>query len=117
MMIKPVIFCVDDDPEVLAAIERDLRQHYKNEYRIIRANSAREAMKAARQLKQRGTPIALFLADQRMPDITGTTFLGEVQKIYPDAKKVLLTAYADTEAAIVSINEIGLDHYLMKPWD
>lgn len=114
---KPVIFCVDDDPEVLAAIERDLRQHYKNEYRIVKANSALEASAAAHQLKQRGTPVALFLVDQRMPETTGTEFLAEMKKIFPDVKKVLLTAYADTEAAIVSINEIGLDHYLMKPWD
>ena len=114
---KPVIFCVDDDPEVLAAIERDLRQHYNNEFRIIRANSAKEASIAAHQLKQRGTPVALFLVDQRMPETTGTEFLTEMKKIFPDVKKVLLTAYADTEAAIVSINEIALDHYLMKPWD
>ena len=114
---KPVIFCVDDDAEVLAAIDRDLRQHYKSEYRIIKANSAREATEAARKLKQRGTPVALFLVDQRMPETTGTEFLAEMKKIFPEAKKVLLTAYADTEAAIVSINEIGLDHYLMKPWD
>ena len=114
---KRVIFCVDDDAEVLAAIDRDLRQHYKSEYRIIKANSAREATEAARKLKQRGTPVALFLVDQRMPETTGTEFLAEMKKIFPEAKKVLLTAYADTEAAIVSINEIGLDHYLMKPWD
>src|SRR6185295_10772649 len=114
---KPVIFCVDDDAEVLAAIDRDLRQYYKSEYRIIKANSAREATEAARKLKQRGTPVALFLVDQRMPETTGTEFLAEMKKIFPEAKKVLLTAYADTEAAIVSINEIGLDHYLMKPWD
>ena len=93
---KPVIFCVDDDPEVLAAIERDLRQHYNNEFRIIRANSAKEASIAAHQLKQRGTPGALFLVDQRMPETTGTEFLTEMKKIFPDVKKVLLTAYADT---------------------
>jgi thioredoxin reductase (NADPH) len=116
-MPKPIIFTVDDDPEVLAAIERDLRNHYKSNYRIIKANSPSEALDAARQLKQRGTPIALFLVDQRMPSMTGTELLAELRKLHPDAKKVLLTAYADTEAAIVSINEIGLDHYLMKPWD
>lgn len=117
MATKPIIFCVDDDTEVLSAIERDLRYHYKNEFRVIKANSGKEATDAARQLKQRGTPIALFLVDQRMPEITGTDLLAEMMKIYPDSKKVLLTAYADTEAAIVSINQIGLDHYLMKPWD
>jgi thioredoxin reductase (NADPH) len=116
-MAKPVIFSVDDDPEVLAAIERDLRNHYRSNYRIMRANSPKEALETVQQLKQRGTPIALFLVDQRMPEMTGTELLTELVKLYPDAKKVLLTAYADTEAAIVSINQIGLDHYLLKPWD
>lgn len=116
-MAKPVIFTVDDDPEVLAAIERDLRQHYKNEYRIVKARSGEEALETSRQLKQRATPIALFLVDQRMPKVTGTDFLREVRKLFPESKRTLLTAYADTEAAIVSINEIELDHYLMKPWD
>jgi len=116
-MARPVIMCVDDDPQVLAAIERDLRQHYKSEYRVLKAASPAEAMDAARQLKQRGTAVALFLVDQRMPNMTGTVLLGEVKKIHPEARKVLLTAYADTDAAIASINEVGLDHYLMKPWD
>lgn len=116
-MAKPVIFCVDDDSEVLAAVERDLRQHYKSNHRIIKASSGREAIEAVRLLKQRGTPIALFLVDQRMPEMTGTELLTELVKLYPDSRKVLLTAYADTEAAIISINNIGLDHYLMKPWD
>lgn len=117
MANKPVIFCVDDDAEVLASVERDLRQHYKSEFRILKASSGKEAMEAARQLKQRATPVALFLADQRMPEMTGTELLAALMKIFPESKRVLLTAYADTEAAIVSINEIGLDHYLMKPWD
>ena len=116
-MTKPVIFSVDDDPEVLGAIERDLRKHYKNDYRIIKANSPKEALVAARQLKERSTPIALFLVDQRMPEMTGTELLSELIKLHPESKKVLLTAYADTEAAILSINDIGLDHYLLKPWD
>ncbi len=116
-MTKPVIMSVDDDPEVLGAVERDLRSHYRTEYRILRAGSAKDALEASRQLKQRGTPIALFLVDQRMPDMTGTELLGEIRKLHPDSRKVLLTAYADTEAAIASINQIGLDHYLMKPWD
>jgi thioredoxin reductase (NADPH) len=115
-MSKPVIFSVDDDPAVLGAIERDLRAHYKGEYRIIKASSPHEAIEAAQQLKKRGTPVALFLVDQRMPLMSGTELLMEMKKIYPDARKVLLTAYSDTEAAIVSINEIGLDHYLLKPW-
>ena len=116
-MAKPIIMSVDDDPQVLRAIERDLRQHYKTDYRVLKAGSAHEALDAARQLKQRGTPVALFLVDQRMPEMTGTQLLSEVQKIHPEARKVLLTAYADTEAAISSINDIGLDLYLMKPWD
>jgi thioredoxin reductase (NADPH) len=114
---KPVIMSVDDDPQVLGAIDRDLRQHYRSEYRVLNAASAHEALDAARQLKQRGTAVALFLVDQRMPEMNGTQLLAEVQKIHPEARKVLLTAYADTDAAIASINEIGLDHYLMKPWD
>src|SRR5262245_3440842 len=115
-MAKPVLFTVDDDVEVLGAIERDLRQHYRNEYRILKAGSGREALDAARQLKERGTPVALFLVDERMPEMTGTQFLREVIPLYPEAKRVLLTAYADTEAAISGINDIGLDHYLLKPW-
>ena len=116
-MPKPVLFCVDDDPEVLAAIERDLRQHYKGKYKIIKANSPKEGLNAALKLKQRDVQVALFLVDQRMPEMSGTELLNELKTIYPDSKKVLLTAYADTEAAIVSINEIELDHYLLKPWD
>jgi thioredoxin reductase (NADPH) len=116
-MAKPVILSVDDDPEVLGAIERDLRQHYRATYRVVTTNSGRGAIDAARQLKQRGTPVALFLADERMPEMTGTETLRELRKLYPDARKVLLTAYADTQAAITGINDVGLDHYLMKPWD
>ena len=112
---KPVIMTVDDDPEVLAAIERDLRQHYQDDYRVLKADSPREALDAASQLKQRGAAVALFLVDQRMPEMTGTKLLAEVRKLHPESRKVLLTAYADTRAAIESINEIGLDHYLMKP--
>jgi thioredoxin reductase (NADPH) len=117
MAVKPVILSVDDDAEVLGAIERDLREHYRQDFRIIKAGSPEEALEAARTLKQRGVPIALFLVDQRMPGMTGTELLREMRKLHPDARKALLTAYADTEAAIVSINDIGLDHYLMKPWD
>ncbi|MBI2793859.1 MAG: FAD-dependent oxidoreductase [Ignavibacteria bacterium] len=116
-MAKPVIMSVDDDPEVLGAIERDLRSHYKNDYRIVKAASPTEALSAAVQLKQRGTIIAMFLVDQRMQEMNGTELLKIVKKIHPDSIKVLLTAYADTDAAIQSINEIDLDHYLLKPWD
>ncbi|MCI0396349.1 MAG: FAD-dependent oxidoreductase [Chloroflexi bacterium] len=116
-MSRPIIVTVDDEPQVLNAVERDLRQHYRSDYRIIKAGSGAAALDAVKQLKQRNTPIALFLADQRMPNMTGTEFLTEAMKFYPEARKVLLTAYADTEAAITSINTIGLDYYLMKPWD
>jgi thioredoxin reductase (NADPH) len=116
-MAKPVIMTVDDDPEVLGAIARDLRRRYGGDYRILMAGSPRDALAAAVQYKQRATPIALFLVDQRMPEMTGTALLNEVRKLHPDACKVLLTAYADTEAAIAAINEVGLHHYLMKPWD
>ena len=116
-MSKPVIVSVDDDAEVLGAIERDLRQHFRNDFRLIKASSGREGLDVASQLKQRGQNIALFLVDQRMPEMSGTEFLAEAIKLHPDSCKVLLTAYADTEAAIVSINRINLDHYLMKPWD
>ena len=116
-MPAPTILIVDDEPQVLNAVERDLRQHFRRDYRIIKAGSGQEALDATQQLKQRGVAIALFLSDQRMPNMEGTEFLAEAAKFYPDARKVLLTAYADTEAAIASINEIDLDYYLMKPWD
>lgn len=116
-VLKPVILAVDDEPEVLGAVERDLRQHYRSDYRILKATSGLEALEASRQLKERGTPIALFLVDERMPGMSGTQMLREALKIHPDSRRVLLTAYADTEAAISGINEVGLDHYLMKPWD
>lgn len=116
-MAKPVIVTVDDEPQVLNAVNRDLRQHYKGDYRIIRASSGEEALETVRQLKQRNEMVALFLSDQRMPGMSGTQFLSEAMILYPQARKVLLTAYADTSAAIESINAIGLDFYLMKPWD
>ncbi|MCK4801518.1 MAG: response regulator, partial [Anaerolineales bacterium] len=116
-MAKPVILTVDDEIQVLNAIERDLRQQFGSEYRIMKANSGTEALETLSQLKLRNSPVALLLADQRMPEMEGTEYLSKAVKFYPEARKVLLTAYADTEAAIKSINEIGLDHYLMKPWD
>jgi thioredoxin reductase (NADPH) len=116
-MAKPSILILDDEPHVLNAVERDLRQHYRDDYRIVKANSGAQALEMVRQLKQRNAPVALFLVDQRMPQMSGTEFLNAARQLYPDTRKVLLTAYADTEAAIVSINKIGLDHYLMKPWD
>lgn len=116
-MANPIILSVDDEPQVLNAIERDLRREYRRDYRIINAGSGAEALDVVKRLKQRNDPLALFLVDQRMPNMSGTEFLEEARKLYPEARKVLLTAYADTEAAIASINSIGLDHYLMKPWD
>jgi thioredoxin reductase (NADPH) len=116
-MAPPVILIVDDEPQVLNAVERDLRQHYRNEYRIVKSSSGAEAMGVVQQLKQRNTALALFLVDQRMPGMSGTEFLELAKQFYPEARKALLTAYADTEAAITSINTIGLDYYLMKPWD
>jgi thioredoxin reductase (NADPH) len=116
-MAKPVILAVDDDPEVLNAVERDLRQHFRADYRVMKVGSGAEALETTRQLKQRGSMIALFLVDERMPEMTGTQFLIEAIKLYPDARKVLLTAYADTETAITAINDIGLDQYLLKPWE
>lgn len=116
-MTKPFIVTVDDDREVLAAIERDLKAHYRADYRVLGADSPGRALEAVRSLKRRGAAVALFLVDQRMPEQTGTELLIELSKLFPDARRVLLTAYADTEAAISAINEVGLHHYLMKPWD
>ena len=116
-MAKPTIVCVDDDPQVLAAIQRDVRSRYGSDYRIVRASSGAEALTAVKALKLRGDAVALFIADQRMPEMSGTEFLEEAIDLYPGARKVLLTAYADTSAAIAAINTVGLDHYLMKPWD
>lgn len=116
-MAKPTILAVDDDRGVLAAVERDLRRKYGRDYRILTASSGQDALSALDHLKLRGAPVALFLIDQRMPGMTGVEFLRRAMEGFPDAKRVLLTAYADTEAAIRAINEVRLDHYLMKPWD
>jgi len=116
-MAKPILLAVDDDREVLGAVERDLRRHYSVEYRVLTASSGAEALETLDQLRRRGSQVALFLADQRMPGMTGIAFLGEARKRYPEAVRALLTAYADTGAAIAAINEVGLHHYLMKPWD
>jgi thioredoxin reductase (NADPH) len=116
-MPKPIILTLDDEAPVLNAIERDLRQKYGRDYRILKADTGAAALDALTQLQARGEIAALFLVDQRMPQMSGTQFLEKARAIFPDAKKVLLTAYADTQAAIQSINQIGLDYYLMKPWD
>jgi thioredoxin reductase (NADPH) len=114
---KPVILSVDDDVPVLRAIERDLRARYGKEYRIVAASSGAEALDAVRQLTVRGSAIGLFVVDQRMPQMTGIEFLQQAIELQPDAKRVLLTAYADTDVAIRAINDIRLDHYVLKPWD
>ncbi len=116
-MAKPVILTVDDDPQVLRAVARDLRQRYGERYRVLRADSGQAALKALNQLKERDDPVALLLADQRMPHIDGVTFLGEAMDLFPTAKRALLTAYADTDAAIGAINESKIHYYLLKPWD
>ena len=114
---RPVILAVDDEPAVLSAVARDLRREYGEQYRVMRADSGVSALELVRQLKLRNTPVALFLVDQRMPLMSGVDFLAEAMEIFPDARRVLLTAYADTQAAISAINEVALNHYLMKPWD
>jgi thioredoxin reductase (NADPH) len=116
-MTKPAILTVDDEPEVLNAVERDLRKHFAAEYRILKAGSGTQALDAVRELKRRNAAVALFLVDARMPQMSGTEFLVQARQLYPDARKVLLTAYADTDVAITGINLVQLDHYLMKPWD
>jgi thioredoxin reductase (NADPH) len=115
-MAKPVIFTVDDDQAVLNSVERDLRAQYGQDYRILPLNEGKVALDYLKKLEQRNETVALFLVDQRMPEMSGTEFLREAMQIFPQAKRVLLTAYADTQAAIDSINEVGLDYYLMKPW-
>ena len=114
---RPILLSVDDDPEVLRAIERDLRSEYGEHYRVMRADSGPTALEALRQLELRGETVALFLIDQRMPRMSGVEFLEQAITYYPNAKRVLLTAYADTDAAIRAINTVKLDHYLLKPWD
>lgn len=116
-MPKPVLLTVDDDPEVLRAIERDLRSRYADRYRVMHANSGSAALNTLRELKARNNPVALLLADQRMPQMDGVGFLSEAMEMHPLAKRALLTAYADTNAAIDAINEARVHYYLMKPWD
>ena len=116
-MAKPVIWTVDDDPDVLRAVERDLRRQYGDRYKVIAADSGTSALEAVKQLKLRNEPVALFLVDQRMPRMSGVEFLEKAIEFYPEAKRALLTAYADTDAAIRAINSVQIDHYLMKPWD
>ena len=116
-MNKPVLLVVDDDPQVLAAVRRDLRSRYRDEYTIISAGSGSEALATARELKSRGDSLAMVISDQRMPGMLGGEVLARSREVYPLARRVLLTAYSDIEAAIRAINEAHLDHYLSKPWD
>jgi thioredoxin reductase (NADPH) len=116
-MEKPILLAVDDDPEVLRAVERDLRRRYAERYRVLRADSGSSALAALRALKKRNDAVGLLLADQRMPQMSGVEFLSQAMEFYPTAPRVLLTAYADTEAAIQAINQAKIQHYLVKPWD
>jgi thioredoxin reductase (NADPH) len=114
---KPILLTVDDDPGVSRAVARDLRRHYGAMYRVVRTQSGPEALETLREMKLRGDLVAVLLADHRMPEMSGVEFLEEAMDLYPNARRALLTAYADTEAAIQAINVVDLDHYLLKPWD
>ncbi|MDA2921251.1 response regulator, partial [Desulfobacterota bacterium AH_259_B03_O07] len=116
-MKKPIIFVIDDDPQVIRAIQRDLRQTYGKVYRILTAISGSEALESLKQLKLKNEVVAMFVSDQRMPVISGVEFLASAKKSFPNAKSVLLTAYSDIDAAINAINDVQLDYYLTKPWD
>lgn len=116
-MSKPVILAVDDDPNVLEAVVQDLRRRYASEYRVLRAGSGQAALDISKQLQERGDAVALYLSDQRMPGMSGVEFLERAQELYPEARRALLTAYADTEAAIRAINSARIHYYLTKPWD
>jgi thioredoxin reductase (NADPH) len=114
---RPAIVAVDDEPAVLAAVSRDLRRGFGERYRVMRAGSGAEGLELLKQVRARGEQVALLVADQRMPGLSGTDYLVQARELVPEAKRVLLTAYADTEAAIQAINEVALDYYLLKPWD
>ncbi|MGA2730509.1 MAG: response regulator, partial [Terracidiphilus sp.] len=116
-MARPILLAVDDDVSVLEAVVQDLRRQYGAEYRVMRAASGQAALDTLTQVKARSEPVALILSDQRMPGLTGVDFLERAREIYPDARRVLLTAYADTEAAIRAINSARIHYYLNKPWD
>src|SRR5688572_7751149 len=113
---SPAILTVDDDPAVSRAVARDLRRRYGERYRVVRASSGQEALEALREIKLRGEQTALLVADYRMPQMNGIQFLEAAMDLFPRARRILLTAYADTDAAINAINVVDLDHYLLKPW-
>ena len=115
--MRPVLLTVDDNPQLIRVIERDLKQQYGKRYSVLKAECGQEALKLVKKLKLQNESLALLLADQRMPGMSGVSLIEEVVKIFPEAKRVLLTAYADTDAAIRSINKAKIDYYLMKPWD
>jgi thioredoxin reductase (NADPH) len=114
---RPAILAVDDQPAVLSAVVRDLRRRFGRNYRVLGAESGGGGLEIVRDMALRSEPLALIVADQRMPNLTGVEFLKEALQLYPEARRVLLTAYADTDAAIQAINDIRLDHYILKPWD
>src|SRR5260221_3489692 len=116
-MAKPILLCIDDDSDVLRAIERDLRSHYGATYRVLASDAPEKALELLKQLKVRSDSVALLLADQRMPKMDGVAFLQEARHIFPDAKRALLTAYADTSAAISAINQVNINYFFLKPWD
>ena len=116
-MNKPVLLVIDDDPQVLAAVRRDLRSRYRETYLIMTAGSGTEALTTVRELKIRGDSVAMVVSDQRMPGMLGVEVLANVREVYPLARRVLLTAYSDIGAAVRAINEAHLDYYLSKPWD
>ncbi len=116
-MNQPYLFVIDDDVQVLRAITRDVKNKYRQDYRVLSTSSAKEALDSLRELKNRGEDVAMFISDQRMPEMDGVDFLAQAMEVYDEAKKVLLTAYSDTDAAIKAINKVKLDYYLTKPWD
>ena len=116
-MAKPILLCIDDDSDVLRAIERDLRSHYGATYRVLASDAPEKALEVLKQLKVRNDSVALLLADQRMPKMDGVAFLQDAMHIFPEAKRALLTAYADTNAAISAINQVNINYFFLKPWD
>lgn len=117
MSKKPIIFAVDDEPQVLSALQRDLRKKYRKEYKVMSTTSVKEALQTLQELKNKNEVVAIFLSDQRMPEMLGVEYLEQAVEFYPEAKRVLVTAYSDIEAAIKGINEVQLDYYITKPWD